>query len=60
MAILIGIIGGLLTVFGAFAFFGSFMPSFGGARNGDAAARALGIFAFVAGIAVIFYAGTWA
>lgn len=60
MAILIGIIGAILAAFGAFTFFASFMPSFGGARNGDASARAVGVIAFFAGIAVIFYAGTWA
>lgn len=59
MGILIAIVGVLLTLFGVFAFVGSLMPSFGGSRDGEGAARVLGFAAFIAGIGLIFYAGTW-
>lgn len=59
MGIIIGIIGVLLVLFGVFAFVASLMPAFGHSRDGEGAARVLGIAAFIAGIGLIFYAGTW-
>lgn len=59
MGILVVIIGVLLTLFGAFAFVASLMPSFGHSRDGEGATRVLGFAAFFAGIGLIFYAGTW-
>lgn len=58
MAFVIGIVSVLVTVFGVLAMVACAMPSFGGRRD-DTTALIVGLVMFVAGIAGVFYAGSW-
>jgi len=56
LAILVGLLGVLITAVGVIAMLTAFMPKFGG--GDEAWAFPFGLAFFGCGIAVIFYAGT--
>jgi hypothetical protein len=58
MAFVIGIVSVIVVALGVLAMVASAMPSFGGRRD-DTTALAVGLILFFAGIAGVFYAGSW-
>ena len=58
MAILVGALSLAAVLIGTLALVASAIPSFGGKRN-DTVTIVVGLVLFVAGIAGVFYAGSW-
>lgn len=58
-AILIGSVGIIVTCIGVLFIVSTAMPSFGGRRGNEMGILIFGSILFFAGIALIFYAGSW-
>lgn len=55
------VVGLIITAIGGLMIVGAFMPSFGGSsRKDDGIMLVSGIMLFLLGLAMTFYAGTWA